>query len=87
MDVTTAFWWAGGLVVLLILIQVFASPLTLVLKIVGQSVAGGLVLWALNEGGRHVGLHLPLNPVSAVIVGVLGVPGLVALGAARLFFG
>lgn len=86
-EMTTALWCAGGLILLLILLQVFAAPLKLLLKLVAQSLAGGLALWLLNMAGRHAGLHLPLNPVSAVVVGVLGLPGLVVLGAARFFLG
>lgn len=87
MDPKTALWYAGGVILLLILLQAFAAPLRLVLKILAQSLAGGAVLWVLNAAGHYVGLHLPLNPVSAVIVGLLGLPGLAPLGAAKFFLG
>lgn len=87
MGPTTAFWYVAGVVMLLIALQVLARPMEICLKILGNSIAGGVVLWVINAVGGLVGIHLALNPASAAIVGILGIPGLVGLGAMRLILG
>ncbi|HEY3365267.1 MAG TPA: pro-sigmaK processing inhibitor BofA family protein [Symbiobacteriaceae bacterium] len=84
MDVTTALWYVAGVVVLLLLLQVLARPLAFLLKVLGNSLAGGVVLWLVNLVGATLGFHLALNPVTAVVVGLLGLPGLAGLGIMRL---
>lgn len=87
MDLTTAFWYTLGLFVLLLLLQVLAKPLEVMFKVLGSSIAGGLALWGINLVGGAVGFHLALNPVSAMVAGMFGIPGVVGLGAMRLILG
>lgn len=87
MDLTTAFWYAAGLILLLVSLQVLATPLQVAVKVAASSLVGGLGLWALNLVGGLVGFHFAVNPASAVVVGMLGVPGVVGLGLIRLILG
>jgi inhibitor of the pro-sigma K processing machinery len=87
MDSTTAVWYAAGLLVLLLLVQLLAKPLEITARILGNSLMGGLAIWVVNLVGVHVGFQIGLNPVSAVIVGMLGLPGLISLGAVRIILG
>jgi inhibitor of the pro-sigma K processing machinery len=87
MDLTTAFWFAAGVIILLVLLQVLAQPLEIFLRVLGNSMIGGMGLWAVNLVGGLIHVHLALNPVTAVMVGMLGVPGLVALGVMRAILG
>lgn len=84
MDLTTAFWYATGIVVLLLLLRVLARPVEILLRIAVNSIAGGLAIWGINLLGSPVGLHLALNPAAAIVAGVLGFPGVVSLGLIRL---
>ncbi len=85
MDMTTAFWYAAGIIVLLVALQVLATPLQILARVLGSSVVGGIGLFLLNQVGGLVGFHVGLNPVSAVIAGMLGVPGVVGLSLISLF--
>jgi inhibitor of the pro-sigma K processing machinery len=87
MDVTTAFWYAAGVILLLVALQVLAQPLEMLFRVVGNSIIGGLGLSAINLAAGLFHFHLTLNPVTAVVVGMLGVPGLVALGFIRAILG
>ncbi len=80
MEMTTAFWYTAGLVGLLLTLQLLARPLELLLKTLGNGIIGGVALWVFNLVAGWFGYHLALNPVSAMIVGMLGVPGLISLG-------
>lgn len=87
MDAASAVGYVVGLIALLIALQVLAKPLEWTARIVGNSIAGGLGIWLVNLVGGLFGLHLGLNPVSAVVVGLLGLPGLIALGIMRWILG
>ncbi|MFZ5823800.1 MAG: pro-sigmaK processing inhibitor BofA family protein [Bacillota bacterium] len=87
MDLNTAFFYAMGVILVLMLLHVLAKPLEVALRVLGSSLVGGLVLWVVNLAGGLVGFHIGLNPVSAMIVGVLGVPGLLGLGLLRAIVG
>lgn len=84
MGTMTALWYVAGVVVVLLLLQVLAKPLVLLLRVLANSLIGGAGLWLINLAGGPLHFHLGLNPVSAVVVGLLGVPGLLGLGLIRL---
>jgi inhibitor of the pro-sigma K processing machinery len=86
-DATTAFWYVAGVFVVLLLLQVLAKPIEVLLRVAGSSIAGGIGLWLINLAGAPFGFHLALNPASAAIAGMLGIPGVVALGLMRFILG
>ena len=70
----------GGSVILLFLLgKTLLIPLKIVLKMIVNSMLGGILLVVLNAVGSTVGLMIPLNLVNAVTVGILGVPGVIML--------
>ena len=87
MELASAVGYVVGLIALLIALQILAKPVEWTARIVGNSIAGGLGIWVVNLVGGLFGLHLGLNPVTAAVVGLLGVPGLVALGIMRWILG
>lgn len=67
----------AGIIVLIFLVgKVFLWPLKFVLKLVISSLIGGIIIFLINAIGL---LIIPLNILTAVIVGVLGVPGVILL--------
>lgn len=72
-----------GLVLLYLLIRAFLIPLRVVFRVGYHLLIGGVALLAVNWAGAWVGFHLGLNPLSALVVGYLGVPGLLLLAAIR----
>lgn len=72
--------YAGAVLLLFLLGKIFLWPLKLILKLVVSSIIGGLVLLAVNLVAGLIGLVLiPLNLITALVVGILGVPGVVLL--------
>ena len=67
--------YAVGLVLLFFLIRIFYTPLKFALKLVGNAVAGGLFLLFVNLVGGIVNIQIGINVFTAVIVGLLGIPG------------
>lgn len=67
------------IVLLFILGKVFIWPLKKILKLVFNSILGGLLIYLINIIGMNFGFHIGLNLLTAVLVGLLGVPGAVLL--------
>lgn len=68
-----------GIALLYIMGYLLMAPLKVILKLIGNSVLGMVILYLLNFLGDFFGFHLPLNFFSAIIVGFLGVPGVALL--------
>lgn len=71
--------FGGTLILLFLLGKTLLIPLKIVLKMIVNSMLGGILLIVLNAVGSTVGLMIPLNLVNAVTVGILGVPGVIML--------
>lgn len=54
-------------------------PLKMILKILANSVLGGLILIALNLICNNFEIFLPVNTITAVITGLLGIPGVIGI--------
>lgn len=46
---------------------------------------GGIFLFLFNLVGQTVELRIPINPVTALVAGGLGLPGIAALAVMKLF--
>lgn len=68
-----------GFILLLILLRVFAKPLAFVVRLLLNTVLGFLALGGINLLTPYIGVHIPLHFLSALTVGILGVPGLLLL--------
>lgn len=64
--------------------KVFIVPIKKVLKLILNSVLGGLTILVINLVGGMWGFHIGLNIFTSIIVGVLGLPGVICLIIIRL---
>lgn len=72
--------YAGAVLLIFLLGKIFLWPIKLVLKLVVSSIIGGVLILAINLVAGFFGLLLiPLNLLTALIVGVLGIPGVLLL--------
>jgi len=67
--------YAVGLILLFVLIKLFYTPLKAALKLCLNALAGGVALFIINFLGQFVGINVGVNPLTSVIVGLLGIPG------------
>jgi inhibitor of the pro-sigma K processing machinery len=82
-DIGAILAYAFGLLMLYAIGRMLLGPIRLVLRLIYNAVVGGLILVLLNFIGNYVGLHIALNPVNALVVGFLGVPGVLLLIALK----
>lgn len=67
--------------------RIFIVPLKKILKLVINSVLGGLTIFIINLVGANFGFHIGLNIFTSVVVGLLGLPGATCLIIVKLLLG
>ncbi|MBR7042453.1 MAG: pro-sigmaK processing inhibitor BofA family protein [Bacilli bacterium] len=67
--------------VIVLLLAKFVLNLNLrrIIELAINIVLGILVLWLLNKFGGSLGISIPINVITAIVVGVLGIPGVIIL--------
>ena len=68
--------YALGLILLYLIGWLLLVPLKFLLRFLINGIIGGVVLWILNLAGGLIGVTIAINPVTALTVGMLGIPGL-----------
>ena len=61
---------------LIALIRVFRAPLRLAVRLLFNTALGFAALWGLRMTASVTGITLGLNPWNALVIGILGLPGL-----------
>lgn len=79
MEVIIFLAYAAGLLIIFLLAKLFTFSGKIILRIMINSICGGLVLIAINLIGTRFGIHLPVNIITGFGVGTLGIPGLILL--------
>ena len=72
-----ALYFLMGIVGMLIVVKLFSWPLKILVKLILNCVFGVLLLLIANFVGKYVGIIIPINAVTALISGFLGVPGVI----------
>ena len=67
--------------------KVFIVPIKKILKLVINSILGGVTIYLINIIGGTFGFHIGLNIFTSVLIGLLGLPGAVCLIIVKLFIG
>ncbi|NLM42254.1 MAG: SigmaK-factor processing regulatory BofA [Firmicutes bacterium] len=78
--------YAAGVLLLYALGKMLLIPLRTIFNLMVNAVIGGGVLLLINFIGGFWGFRLGVNPITALVVGLLGVPGVLLLIALRLLF-
>lgn len=64
--------------------KVFIVPIKKILKLVINSILGGITIFLINLIGGIWGFHIGLNIFTSILIGILGLPGVVLLVIIRL---
>lgn len=68
-----------GILVIYILARLLYFPLRVFLRFLLNTIVGGLLLALFNVFGAIWGVQIGLNVVTALVVGMMGVPGVILL--------
>ncbi len=70
----------------ILLLKILSAPIRLAFKLLINAGFGFIILFIVNFFGDFVGISLGMNFINAIIIGLLGVPGVVLLIIINLFF-
>ena len=68
-----------AIIVLLIAKFVLNLNFRRIIELAINIVLGIIILWLLNKFGGSLGISIPINIITALIVGILGIPGVIIL--------
>lgn len=86
LDPVTIAAYALGLLMLYIVARLLLIPVHFLARVALHTGLGAVALLVLNRLGalwEGAGLYVPVNPVTALVAGFLGLPGVAALLALR----
>ena len=75
-----------GILIVCVVSGIFLKPIKFVLKLVLNSAVGMGIIALINLLGSGIGVHIGINPVTAVLVGLLGVPGVILILVLQIFY-
>lgn len=74
MELSVILPFIGALLVLFIILKILSLPFKLIIKLVINGLIGGVIIWVINLIGAGFGFAITLNWITAIIVGILGIP-------------
>ena len=75
-----------GVLTVLVVSGVCLKPMKTIVRFLLNSAAGMGLCMLINYIFTPMGIHIGINPVTAVILGMLGVPGLIMILIAQIFY-
>ena len=71
--------------ILIVFGKYFAFPLKKILKLIGNSLLGALIIFLINLVGTSFNFHIGFSIINSIIVGILGIPGACLLILLKVF--
>lgn len=82
-------WWIviaiGGVILFMLISRSVTQPLRWLWLGLLYSALGAIVLFLLNLAGQYFHFEIPINPLTAIIAGLVGIPGIVYLILTQVF--
>lgn len=85
MDFTMILPMLIGVAILFVILKLLALPMKLIIKLVINGLVGAAIIFVVNLIGANFGFVIDLNWITALIVGILGVPGVVIVAILQFF--
>ena len=85
MDISIIISFTTCIILILIFGKSVLFPMKKILKLILNSFLGAILIWLINVIGTSFGFHIGLNYITAIIVGILGIPGAVLLVLLKIF--
>ena len=79
MDINNTMIIAGCVILIIAIGALFKIPIWKIIKIIINSILGGVLIFVINQIGETWGIHIGLNLVTSIFVGFFGIPGAILL--------
>ncbi|WP_339060720.1 pro-sigmaK processing inhibitor BofA family protein [Tepidibacillus marianensis] len=87
MSESMMIWWGiiilAGILVFVFFGQTFLNISKWLWYGILHMAIGGILIYIVNLIGSYLHFHIPINPITAITIGVLGFPGLLAFLVVR----
>ena len=77
MDLMVIIAYIAGVLLLYVVGRLLLIPLRAIFQLIVNAVIGGAILLVVNLIGSFWGFGVGINPITALIVGLLGIPGVI----------
>lgn len=84
-DIGIVLAYSAGIMLVFMVSWIFVKPLKFLGKMVLNSILGAVFLIIFNYFGQYFGLHIAVNEITALVLGILGIPGFVAILIIKIF--
>lgn len=84
--VNLAIYVVVGALLLWLVFKIFATPIKWAFKLLLNAILGFVMLFVFNFLGGFIGLNITVGWLSAIVAGVLGIPGIILLLLIENFF-
>lgn len=85
MELSVILPFLGTIFLIFIVLKILSAPFKLIIKLVINGLIGGAIIYIINWIGAGFNFALPLEWWSAILVGILGIPGAIILVLIQLF--
>jgi len=83
-DIGIVLAYSAGIMLIFMLSWILVIPFKIAGKFIVNALIGGLLIILFNFFGQITGVNIGVNEITALIVGLLGVPGFIAILAIKL---
>lgn len=87
MDFNSIIAYIACVFFLFIFGKLFIVPIKTILKLIVNSVLGGITIFIINLIGSIWGFRIGLNLVTSIFIGILGIPGVIVIIIIKLILG
>lgn len=81
MDIELIIYGIIGIIILYVLLKLLKWPIKLLLN----GICGVILLYIINLIGVNFGIHIGINIITALISGIFGIPGVIAIILFQMF--
>ena len=71
--------YSAGIMLIFMLSWILVVPLKIVGKFIINALLGGLLIILFNFFGQYTNVFIGINEITALTVGILGIPGFIAI--------
>lgn len=83
-DIGIVMAYSAGIMLIFMISWLFVKPLKFLGRLILNSLLGALFLIVFNYFGKSTGVYIGVNELTALTIGLLGIPGFVAILVLKL---
>lgn len=85
MEMKMLLLYVACIIAIFIIGKIFIVPIKIIVKLILNSILGGIIIWLINIVGAMWSIHIGINVVTVLITGILGIPGVILLLIVSIF--